>query len=219
METNRLIACAHRLHILQVIYITFNPGNDSITGLRRLIGLTRSNPHIKIEPSGGIVPLLAVMQDGDWQRVSRTVAVHGLIHAGDDFLESIARDVEKVAVSDHGAKGLFTSRERNFVEVAALITKAVMTPDLCDEVKAWGLNLFSDPRMVMEDDLPGIKFTVQDMDYNVLLTVKLDGWSGRMAVNDLGWGNVAYTQPIQLQFLIRSNLEQCVERMTQPKTA
>ena len=214
MEAKRFIKLVHMLCTPQVIYITFSPDAEGIKGLRCLNALIVSNNFVLITQS--LVQMLAVIETGEWQNVSRTVAVYGMAYADDDPLVAIARGVEKVEVSDHGAKGLFTSRESSFVEAAASITNAVMDKNLYDTVEGWGLRLYSDPRMAMDRNggLPGISFIVRDGDSDVILTVSLDGWSGRMAVNDGEWSDVVYTQAFQLQVRIREALTQYLDYAT-----
>jgi hypothetical protein len=137
MDANKFMACVNRLYILQVIHLTFNPGNDSIVGLRRLISLIRSKPRVRIEQFS-LAPLITVAESGDWQNVSRTVAVYGLMHAEQNLLAALARDVEKVAVSDHGAKALFTSNKKRQEETAAEIIRRVVDSSLVAEVTSWG---------------------------------------------------------------------------------
>lgn len=209
------VACAKRLHPLQPAFLTFN--KDGIVGVSRLIGLTRSCPGVRIDP-GDFMAATAVEISQDWgHERNRTVQVHGLHQADSALLEPMARDVEKVAVPDHGAKALFTTRTRTFEEAAAKITSEVISGSLRAEIESWGLNVFSDPRMHLVDGLPGIDFTVRDGDNQILLTVTLDGWSGRMAVNGI-WGNALYTAPRQLQFLIRKSLERYLEVATATTT-
>ena len=89
---------------------------------------------------------LVVEESQDWGHDrNRTIKVYGLQHADPVLLEQIARDVEKVAVPDHGAKALFTTRVRAFEEAAAKITREVITDQLRTDVEGWGLNIFLRP--------------------------------------------------------------------------
>ncbi|OHA17784.1 MAG: hypothetical protein A2664_04230 [Candidatus Taylorbacteria bacterium RIFCSPHIGHO2_01_FULL_46_22b] len=212
MDAKKFIACAKKTHLLQPVFLKFN--RDGITGVSRLIGLTRSCPGVRID-QGDLTASMAVEMSQDWgNERNRTIKVHGLCHVHPALLEPMARDIEQVSVPDHGAKALFTSRVRTFEEAAAKITREVITLPLRAEIEGWGLNIFSDPRTQrLEDGLPGIDFTLRDADGGVLVTVTLDGWSGRMAVNGV-FGDELYVQPKQLEKLIRTSLEACLERMT-----
>ena len=214
MEAKKLIACASRLHILQAAYLTFNPGKDGIAGLRRFIGLTRSNQTVRIEPPGNVVPLLTVIQNGDWQRVSRTVMVYGLMHAEADFLTPMARDVESIATGEHGAKALFTSNTKRQQEAAAQIIASIMTPLFADHIKDWGCLI--ERELINHEGLPGIKFVVRSTsDNSPLVAVFLDGFTGRMAVNG-DFGDTRYSHPDQLREAVMNALVQKLEGMTAP---
>ena len=211
MEAQMFVTQAKRLHSSQVAFITFN--KDGIIGVSRLIGLTRSCPGVSIA-TGDLSAIMAVEMSRDWGHDrNRTVQVCGLTNSDPALLAPIARDVEKIAVPEHAAKALFTTRTRMFEEAAAKITRDVITDELRKEVEDWGLNIFSDPRMSLKDNLPGIDFTIRNMDNETIFSVILDGWSGRLFVNG-EWGNCCYTQPRQLQFIIRKNLEACLEKLT-----
>ena len=67
--------------------------------------------------------------------------------------------------------------------------------------------------MHLKDGLPGIDFTIRNTDNEILVSVILDGWSGRMAVNGV-FGDELYVQPKQIRSLVSKALEACLEKLT-----
>ena len=211
MEARKLISCARRLHILQAIYLTFNPGDDSVAGLRRLFGLTRSNSSVRIEQSS-LLSLNGVIQSGRWERVNHKVMVYGLMHAEDDFLTPIARDLQSVATGDHGASGLFTSNAKRQQETAQQIIESVLNESIVQEVKSWGAKIVG--RFTMYDNLPAVEFFISDAATGEkLVNVAVDGWSGRMAVDEV-WGDRRYSDPQELRERIYSALTDSLDLVT-----
>jgi hypothetical protein len=193
------------------MYITFKPGADGISGLMRLIALSKSNPSVRINDN--LILLLAVIESGEWQRVSRTVTVYGMMHAHPDLLTPLARDVESVKTGDHFASGLWTSKEIRRQEATRTIIDSILAPKFLAEVSDWGLT--ASAWNVDCDGLPGIEFRVSSpaSGRKELVNVILDGWSGRMAVNKV-FGDVRCSSPTQVQDLIRSEMMTALEAMT-----
>jgi len=210
MDKRRFLDSVKRLDLRQSVTITFT--EDGMAGFCRLMGLLRNSPtHICIDSMDKAVcdAIIATQVWGGDK--NRTIRVYGLAYAEPMILCEIAKDVEKIAVSDHGAKVLFTKREKTRNEAAKKIIAEVLSKNLVTEIQDWGLNISAS---VGEygDGFPGIDFGIQDE--NELLTqIFLDGWSGRMMVNGI-FGDQLFTRPQQLQELIRAELTKCLEELT-----
>lgn len=211
MTKDNLIACVRRLHRLQAIYLTFQTGPGSITALRRLIALVRSNPAVRID-QGIMIGLLAVTQSGEWQRVNRTIAVYGMMFVKNDEFTDIAQDLESVSAGDHIASKLFTSNPRKKQQVIIELTQSIASDLFVNHIKDWGCTMAFD--LVDLEGLPGMKFTINSADdHGKIVEVILDGFSGRMAV-DGTFGDIRCSDPDQVRKVIADALVEKLENMT-----
>lgn len=211
MTADKLIACTRRLHLIQAIYLTFQPGLSGIIGLRRLIALQRSNSLVKIDP-GIMIGLLAVNLSGEWDRVSRTVPVYGMMHVENDVLTAIAPDLENVSTGDHIASKLFTSSQKKQDQAFQELIKSIASQLFVGHIRDWGCLIAFD--LVEFEDLPGLQFTITNAgDQTKIVEVILDGFSGRMAV-DGKFGNTRCSHPDQIRKVIVDALAEKLEGMT-----
>lgn len=207
---DKFIACTHRLHVSQVIYLTFQTGPSGITGLEYLIKLTQSNHAIRIQ--GAMIGLLAVTQSGEWQRVSRTVAVYGLMNAENNELATISSYLENVSAGDHIASKLFTSNPKKRGLAASELIESIGSELFIGHIKDWGCT--SKSELVDFEGLPGIKFSINSADdQSRIVEVILDGFSGRMAV-DGKFGDMRCSHPDQIRKVIVEALIEKLECMT-----
>lgn len=210
MNIDNLLSSFTRLHSSQRVSLRFKE-QDGIIGLIRLRGLIESNPNIRIL-DGENVAMAAVIMSQSWGGdMNRTYHVFGISSANQDFLREILRDVESVEVSDHGAKGLMSRRQKRRDDVSKEIFEQVLVPELLEEIRGWDLDItgYLDK---LSDDTPSLEFRLT---YNnaAVISITLDGFSGRMAIDGL-WGNELYTHPEQLQRVIRNAMEHALEVMT-----
>ena len=211
MTADKLIACVCRLHFLQVIYLTFQSSRGSISGLRRLIALIQSNPTVEID-QGVLIGLLCVTQSGEWERVSRTVPVYGMMHVENDVLNAIAPDLENVSAGDHIASKLFTSNPRKRQQVADELKQSIASELFIGHIKDWGGAIAFD--LVDFEGLPGMKFTIiSASDQTKIVEIILDGFTGRMAV-DGKFGDTQCSHPDQIRKVIVDAFAEKLENLT-----
>ena len=211
MQINDMMKRLKRVHPHQSIRVKFKKGEDGIVGLTRLSALTKSQSDVQIDNSNKLV-LLSVLAWHEWGAdANRTVLVHHLQYAQDDQLVALFHDVESIQVdSVHGASVLCSARQKKQEEEANKLIGTVMTHPFYSEIVDWGMDV--DAQLVNPTTDPMLEF-VLILGNTPVVTIQLDGWSGRMGVNGV-WGNELFSQPIQLQKLIRISMEHKLEEIT-----
>ena len=212
MEVKLFVALIQRLNWRMPAIITFN--QHGFVGVRKLVSSersSRSDCQIVFDKNDQMLAY-AIAESDQWGAGGvRTLKVYGLSNAPKEYLVEIAPHVEKLVTSDHGAKGLFTSRQKRKEMTFADISARVMVEELVSEIESWGLKI--EPRLCHHQDFPMIEFVVSKPDGTPVFIVGVDGWSGQMTVGDV-WQNMLYVEPRQLRDLISRTLEANLEQLT-----
>jgi hypothetical protein len=208
-----------RTHPMQGLRLRFDRQTGMI-GLGRLKLLCESNAQIRIEDRDYVV-VLAILASQDWGGdQNRTVGVHGLCAADQDYLYQIGRDVEHLELSgEHGAQGIMVKRQKTRDEAVEKIISGVLAADLVHEIEDWGLTIAGE--LVEYLNTPAIQFMICRTEGEMILRVTLDGWTGRYGIdgNVNNGPNELYIRPQQLQDFIRASLEKRLEVLTTDKAA
>jgi len=209
MKTEDFILRVRRTYLLQSMTVTFEKKTGNI-GLSRLYGYVTEGK-IRLANENDMVTFSCVIPTGDWGRLNRSIGFYGLCALDDGTLAELARDIESIAVADHGAKGIMSARNKMRDEAAAKIIAVVLTSAFVKEIEGWGFQVAG--QLLGWHGIPCIAFTFSIGSEAPLSTILLDGWSGRMAVQGV-LGNEMYVKPEQLQKLIREAAEAKAEALT-----
>jgi hypothetical protein len=209
METQQFITRIRRLHYLQPVTVTF--AKTGTAGVARLLRLINSDSRVSVT-QGEEVVLFAIATSGEWGHDrNRTLTIYGLPAADDAWLCEIARDIDRVEVPDHGAKGLMSSRLVMQKEAMETISRQVITPSFRREMEDWGVTIQTD--LLFDNGFPCLRFSLIYSDETVG-SAGVDGFSGRIMLNG-SFEDKLYMMPHQLQKLMSEWVERLMDKLTQ----
>lgn len=198
-----------RVHWLQSVYIRFKAGEDGMIGLRRLNALVQGQSSVSVDDRDKLV-IFAVLTSRNWgMDTNRNFQVHHLQFGDQNQVREMFRDVEAMTVGDHGASAICSGRLKKQQDEVKNLIGAIVTHSFFNEIVDWGVDI--DAKLIQPDD-PALEFVLR-LDGTSIATIQLDGFSGRMAVDDV-WGDELFMRCEQLQKLIRETMMKKLEELT-----
>ncbi len=208
MDTQQFVTRILRLHPMQSATLRF--AETGMTGLMRLSGLLKNDPRVRLADKDKVI-MAAVLMSRRWEgSLNRNYTVYGLSHADDGWLSEIGKDVESVELSDHGAKGVMSGREKMREQAVSAIINSVQTNAFVDELWGWKIDISA-----YFEELEGLPIVIFRMTYNgtTIASAAVDGWSGRIMI-DGQFGDELYVNPEQIQKVLRDRMESMLEKLT-----
>ena len=177
MKNDTLKAMAYRHHPLQALLVTFAPEIDGI----RMLSVMKSyadKGYVRFESE---ILVLAILGTRDWNRTGRKLTMHfvgGQLWNEDAFLQLAENGIERIEVaSDSPLNALQSGRQKKREEALTQITKAILTPEVRNEISEWGLKVRFHPLEV--HGLHSMCIAV-DGDKSTVFSFFLEGWSGNL---------------------------------------
>lgn len=208
MDTPQFVTRIRRLHVLQSATLRF--AETGMTGLMRLNGLLKNDPLVRLADKDKVI-MAVVLESRRWEgTLNRNYTVYGLSQADDGWLYEIGKDVESVELSDHGAKGIMSGRQKMRDEAVSAIINSVQTDAFVDELWGWKIDIAA-----YLEELEALPLIVFRLTYNgtTIASAAVDGWSGRIMINGQ-FGDELYVKPEQVQKVLRDRMESMLEKLT-----
>lgn len=210
MDSTMFIRLVRRTGSFQSVCLRFDK-QTGFVGLARLHSLCENRECISIAKRDQLV-VMTILSSRDWGHDNnRTITVDGLLFADDSWLTEIAQDVEHLEISgEHGAKGIMVKRQKSRDDAVQTIIDRALTKELVEEVAGWGLTISA--KFELFEEIPSVLFVLKDGDLD-FLTLRVDGWSGRVAIDEK-YGGIMYNDPDDFRQLILNMLQRRLESAT-----
>jgi|SRR3989344_945783 len=208
MDTQQFVTRIRRLHPMQSATLRF--AESGMAGLMRLSGLLKSDPRVRLAEQDKVI-MAVVLMSRRWEgSLNRNYTVYGLSLADGGWLYEIGKDVESVELSEHGAKGIMSGRQKMRDEAVSTIINLVQTEAFVEELWGWKIDIAP-----FLEELEGLPILVFRLTYNgtTIASAAVDGWSGRIMI-DGQFGDELYVKPEQVQKVLRERMEAMLEKLT-----
>ncbi|OGG57746.1 hypothetical protein A2765_04925 [Candidatus Kaiserbacteria bacterium RIFCSPHIGHO2_01_FULL_56_24] len=189
---------------------TLRFAESGMAGLMRLSGLLKSDPRVRLAEQDKVI-MAVVLMSRRWEgSLNRNYTVYGLSLADGGWLYEIGKDVESVELSEHGAKGIMSGRQKMRDEAVSTIINLVQTEAFVEELWGWKIDIAP-----FLEELEGLPILVFRLTYNgtTIASAAVDGWSGRIMI-DGQFGDELYVKPEQVQKVLRERMEAMLEKLT-----
>lgn len=207
---NRVMSSLQRIKSTQSVALHFNE-QVGMHGLSMLCSLIDEDPRVQISYIEKAI-MDAVLVSRQWGTVkNRIYCIEGLAFVDENTLRSILKYVDIAYVDNRGIEGLMSSRKKRREEVVQQLSNRIFTPELIKILKGW--DLYTKVYLSeLEDGTPSMQIELL-MDGVVALSLTLDGFSGRIAVDGV-FCKDTYVAPGQFQQVVLSAIENTINGMT-----
>ncbi len=210
IDIDRVLSSVQRLNPMQSVALRFNE-QTGMVGLALLRNLLDENPKVQVPYIERSI-MEAVITSHQWDMAkNRIYCVEGLSCVKKKLLRDILKYVDTADVDNRGMEGIMFGRKKRREEVVQQLSNWVFAPEFIKAVEEWGLY----PRSYLselKDGTPSMQIDLL-MNNDIVTSLTLDGFSGRIAVDDV-WGKDIYVTPGQFRQVIMSAIEHAVELVT-----
>jgi len=210
IDIDKAIASLEHLKTTQSVAFRFDK-RTGLTGLMCLHALMDENPTVKVSCVDK-TRMDAVMSTQQW-RATRNRVYHasGFYFVEEKKLRDMLKYVDALYVDNIGIEGMMSKEVNIRKKVVERISNAVFTPNFIKKINECGFN----PQVYLSKLMNGTPSLQTDlfMDGCVAISLTLDGFSGRIAINNT-FGDDMYVAPGQFQQVVMNAIEHDVVSVT-----
>lgn len=211
MKNATMKAMADRHQRFQPLLITFAEGTDGFRALSVIKSFCEKGC-VRFESE---LLALAILASHDWAHTNRKLKMYftlGHLWRESAFLQIAEQGIESIQIgSDSPLNALQSSRQKKREEAMSAIVEAVLTPEVRDEIKGWGLTVHHE--LIESEGLHAMKIVVRN-EAEVAFSLLLDGWSGSIFDFDLAIAPCFCDSYETVQVQLQTVLEKYLERAT-----